>query len=95
MRVSIQEVEYVASLSRLELSEDEKLYFQGNLDKVLELAERLVAVDTEGVEPTAHILPTCNVFREDKAMPSMDRDELVRNAPESSEGCFLVPKTVE
>lgn len=55
----------------------------------------LNALDTSGVEPMSHVFPVKNVLREDEVVPSFDRDELLRNAPASEDGAFLVPKTVE
>jgi len=95
MRISISDVEYVAALSRLELTGEEKVRLQKNLDDILLHVEALIAADTEGVPPTSHILPLKNVFREDTVRPSLDIESIVANAPEKMDGCFIVPKTVE
>ena len=52
-------------------------------------------LDTDGVEAMSHCFPVTNVMREDEVQPSMSADEIVANAPESQDGCFVVPKTVD
>lgn len=95
MKVSIKDVEYVAALSRLIINDEEKEQFAHDLNDILMYAEKLSELDTSDVEPTAHVLPMNNVFREDVAKPSMNRDKILENAPESYNGCFVVPKVVE
>jgi aspartyl-tRNA(Asn)/glutamyl-tRNA(Gln) amidotransferase subunit C len=95
MGITPEEVEYIASLSRMELTGEEKMRFREDLDAILAHTERLLAVNTEGVEPTAHILPVQNVWREDAVKASMEREEITADAPEKEDGCFIVPKTVE
>ena len=89
------DVAYVARLARLALSEEEKERYQHDLAQILDYAAKLDELDTEGVEPTAHVLPIHNVLREDRSRPSYDRDKLLANAPEQADGCFKVPKVVE
>lgn len=94
MRVSKQEVERIANLSRLKLGDDME-DMQKNLEDVLSHFEKLNELDTSGVKPTAHILPVENVYRKDEIKPSMDREKLLANAPQSEGGCYIVPKIVE
>jgi len=89
------DVAYVARLSRLILSEEEQARYGQDLAAILDYAAKLNELDTEGIEPTAHVLPIHNVLREDISRPSFDRDKLLRNAPEQADGCFKVPKVVE
>ena len=89
------DVAYVARLARLTLNEEEQARYQRDLAGILQYAAKLDELDTEGVEPTAHVLPIHNVLREDAARPSFDRDKLLSNAPDSADGCFKVPKVVE
>jgi aspartyl-tRNA(Asn)/glutamyl-tRNA(Gln) amidotransferase subunit C len=95
MKITVKDVEYVADLSQLTLTDKEKEQFAQDLDKILDSADKLKELDTEGVEISAHVLPLMNIFREDKEQPSMDRDLILKNAPEAQDGCFKVPKVVE
>jgi len=95
MRVTNEDVKKIAQLSRLYIEDDMMGQFAYNLEAVLEHAEKLKELDTQNVAPTAHILPVHNVLREDKVLPSMDREELTKNAPERDGGCFIVPRVVE
>ena len=94
-RISLREVEHVAELSRLELSEEEKQVFAQQLSAILEHFAKLQELDTEGVEPTSHVVPVRNIFREDTPEEPMSREEVLMNAPESARGCFKVPRVVE
>jgi len=93
--ITKKDVEYVAGLARLEFTEEEKEMYTKTLNDILEHAEKLKQVNTDGVPPTAHILPVKNVFRIDEVRPSMDRDKILQNAPDKDEGCFRVPKVIE
>ncbi len=95
MKVTERDVEYVAKLSRLTLSEKETKDYAHSLNDILGNFDKLQELNTEGVEPTAHVLPLKNVLREDKVIPSMDRDSILRNAPDAEDGCFRVPRIVE
>lgn len=95
MRISIKDVEYVAQLSRLLLSQEEKERFVRDLNNILEYADRITQIDTENVEPTTHVFPVSNVFREDKVRPSLDLKQLLENAPDVGDGAFKVPMVVE
>lgn len=85
---------HVARLARLSLTEDEVQLFTGQLGAVLEHAEDVEALDTSGVPPTAHPLQLSNVLREDEATPSLDREEVLRSAPQAEGGRFRVPPIV-
>ena len=65
------------------------------LNSVLQFAETLARLDTTDVPPTAHVIPTQNVLREDVPVPCFDRELLLKNAPSAAEGCVTVPKTFE
>jgi aspartyl-tRNA(Asn)/glutamyl-tRNA(Gln) amidotransferase subunit C len=95
MRVTLEEVDRIASLSVLKLDDGQRKRLQKNLSEILEHAERLNEPDTTGVEPTTYVLRQQNVFREDKAARQWDRDSMLKNAPERDDGCFVVPKVVE
>ncbi|EAX48986.1 glutamyl-tRNA(Gln) amidotransferase, C subunit [Thermosinus carboxydivorans Nor1] len=95
MKISRKDVEQVALLSRLEISDQEAERFTQQLNAILEYMDVLNKVDTEGIEPTAHVLPLKNVLREDRVQPSLDRRLALSNAPEEEEGYFKVPKILE
>ena len=92
--ITKKDVEYVAALARLEFSEDEKEELTKTLGDILEYAKKLSDVDTSSVQPTAHILPVNNVFREDRVEPSLGRYRVLENAPDKSKGCFRVPRVI-
>ena len=91
-RLTRQDAAYVARLARIELSEDELDRYAGQLADVLEHAAAVSALDTEGVAPTSHPLPLRNVMRDDEVQPSLDRQEVLAEAPAAEEGRFRVPR---
>lgn len=95
MEISKEQVERVAKLARLDVSEDEKTTFARQLSSILTHIDQLKALDTMGVEPTATVLPTENVFRDDEVRPSLSQEQALANAPDQSEGFFRVPKILE
>lgn len=95
MKLTKDDIESVAYLSRLELSEEEKDKFTGHINRLLEHFERLQQLDTEDVEPTSHVIPVYNVFRKDESRPSLPAEEVVSNGPQVAESCFVVPRVVE
>ncbi len=94
MALTREDVKKVALLSRLELTEDEIDTQIGPLNDLLKQFEALQQLDVTGVEPTSHSIPVVNVLREDVVKPSLTRDEVLANAPESREGCFVVPRVI-
>ncbi|MHC4481127.1 MAG: Asp-tRNA(Asn)/Glu-tRNA(Gln) amidotransferase subunit GatC [Planctomycetota bacterium] len=95
MPITRQQVDYVAHLSRLELTEQEKERFAGQLDAILSYMEKLNELDTAGVEPMVHGMEGQQPVRPDKVGESLEREEALRNAPASSDGCFRVPRIIE
>jgi aspartyl-tRNA(Asn)/glutamyl-tRNA(Gln) amidotransferase subunit C len=97
MKITKKEVEYVARLARLALSEEEKEKFTGQLETILEYIGKLNELDTRDVPPTHHILASNNVWREDVPAPSSDelRQRIMKNAPESEKDFFKVKKVIE
>ena len=89
------DVQAVAALSMLELDGREEEGVRRQLSSILDFASSLAALDLAGVEPTAHVLPVQNVFREDGAPHSFSREALLQNAPDVSDGCIRVPRVVE
>lgn len=95
MQISKEEVERVAKLARLEITDAEKEVFSKHLSSILTYMDKLKTLNTEGVEPTATVLEQTNVFREDKARPSLPAEKALANAPESGDWFFVVPKIIE
>lgn len=89
------DVEHVARLARLGLSEEEKKLFAKQLSAILEYANNLQKLDTGDVPPTSHAIPMKNVFREDKVMPCENVDDILANAPEEEAHMFKVPRILE
>jgi len=95
MSITVKDVEHVANLARLELTEAEKEQMTGQLNAILEYADKLNELDTSGIEPTSHVLPLYNVMREDEARPSLPAEKALLNAPEEEDGHFKVPAVLE
>ncbi|MCL4475269.1 MAG: Asp-tRNA(Asn)/Glu-tRNA(Gln) amidotransferase subunit GatC [Nitrospirae bacterium] len=89
------DVEHIAHLARLRLSEEEKEKFGVQLSSILTYVEKLNELDTSGVEPTSHVLAIGNVMREDALRPSLSTDEALRNAPDRADDFYRVPKIIE
>ena len=90
MKLSLAEVEHIAELAKLELSDEEKATFQEQLSAILEYADRLNQVDTSAIPPPPTVLPLRNVMREDVPQPSLPTEDVLANAPQAAEGCFQV-----
>ncbi|MBQ1336411.1 MAG: Asp-tRNA(Asn)/Glu-tRNA(Gln) amidotransferase subunit GatC [Selenomonadaceae bacterium] len=95
MKVTQEDLDKVAVLSRLSIPAEESGKYIGQLDKFLTYVENLKAVDTENVKPTTYALPIQNVFREDVVKPSLDRELALSNAPLKEDGYFKVPRVLE
>ncbi|MCB1226852.1 MAG: Asp-tRNA(Asn)/Glu-tRNA(Gln) amidotransferase subunit GatC [Verrucomicrobiales bacterium] len=89
------DIHRVATLARLELTEDEATRYQQQLDRVLDYMDTLRSLDLEGVEPTSHALPVCDVVRADGDRPSFTQDEALANAPRRVMDQFQIPKVIE
>lgn len=95
MPITPEEVDHVALLSRLELTEAERELFTRQLSAILDFFQDLRALDTSGVPPTSHAIPMQNVLREDNMKESLTQDEVLANAPREQQGCFEVPRIIE
>jgi aspartyl-tRNA(Asn)/glutamyl-tRNA(Gln) amidotransferase subunit C len=89
------DVRYVATLARLQLTDEETRTFQNQLGDVLAFVEKLKKVDVTGVEPTAHTSDVFNVFREDEVRPGLTAAEALANAPRKANDLFVVTKVVD
>lgn len=95
MSISVNDVEHVAKLARLELSEPEKQQFTEQLNKILNFMDKLNELDTENVKPTSHVIQLSDVTREDEVRPSWPIDKVMQNAPDEEEGQFRVPAILD
>ncbi|MCJ7537919.1 MAG: Asp-tRNA(Asn)/Glu-tRNA(Gln) amidotransferase subunit GatC [Anaerolineales bacterium] len=95
MKLTLEEVEHIAELARLRLSSEEKARYAAQLSDILDYAARLQSVDTTGISPTASVITTDSVLREDKVRPGLSQQELLDNAPEITRGQFRVPPVLE
>ena len=95
MKITLQDVEKVAKLARLEVSSAEKEAFAKQLSQILTHVETLKQYDTTGIEPTATVLGQVNVFREDVVRPSLAVEKALANAPAREADAFSVPKIIE
>jgi aspartyl-tRNA(Asn)/glutamyl-tRNA(Gln) amidotransferase subunit C len=90
-----KDVEHVARLARLALTDAELEKMRDQLNGILAYIEKLNALETEGVEPTSHAVPLVNVMRDDEPGPCLPRDEALANAPERAGEFFRVPRIIE
>ena len=95
MQITPDLIKYLETLARITLNEDEEKRVGSELQDILTYIDMLNELDTDGVEAMSHCFPVTNVMREDEVSASMTPDEIVENAPESQDGCFVVPKTVD
>lgn len=89
------DIEYVAKLARIELTEEEKAMYSRQLGQILGYFERLSEIDVSGVEPSAHARAVYNVMRDDAEGPAMPVSEALMNAPKARDNQISVPKVVE
>ncbi len=95
MTLTLEEVEHIARLARLKLTAEEKARYREQLSAILDYAARLQSLDTAGIPPTSSVLPPRTVLRADEPGPCLKREELLANAPETSEGQYRVPPVLE
>jgi aspartyl-tRNA(Asn)/glutamyl-tRNA(Gln) amidotransferase subunit C len=95
MSISNEEVTYVSKLARLRFNEEETKKMAKELGSVLEYVATLNEVNTEGVQPTEHILQVSNVFREDVIGTPLSNQVALSNAPDQENGCFKVPRVLD
>src|SRR5207302_1673056 len=93
--LSLEEVEHVALLARLELTAVEKTTLRADLNVIMEHFGQLLDLNTEDVPPTSHAIRMQNVFREDEPQPSLPPEAFLHEAPESRDDFFVVPRIVE
>ena len=89
------DIDHVARLARLDLTDDEKATLRAQLGAILEHAAKVGEVAADDVPPSASAIPRANVFRDDVPEPSLPVDEALRNAPDREGDRFRVPRIVE
>jgi aspartyl-tRNA(Asn)/glutamyl-tRNA(Gln) amidotransferase subunit C len=94
MSVTLQDVERIAKLAKLEFSPDEMEKFARQFNEILSYIEQLNKLDTENVQPLSHVIELSNVFRHDEVKPGLSTDEALKNAPEKTGQHFKVPKVI-
>ncbi len=95
MKLSAQDVEYVAKLARLEVAEAEKEKFTAQLNDILLYIDKLNELDTTGVAPMTHAIAVTNAFREDTVAESLGTERALANAPDARGEFFRVPKVID
>lgn len=95
MQISRVDVVHISDLARLLLLEGEQEILRVQLNSILDYVEKLNEIDTDGIEPTSHVLPLSNVYRDDSPRPTLSTSDALRNAPDSSDGFFRVPKIID
>ncbi len=90
-KITREQVQHVAKLARLKLTEAEVQYYTNNLNTMFLFMDKLNEVDTSDVVPTSHVLGNTNVMRADQVRPSLPIEEVLQNAPAAQDGQFKVP----
>jgi len=93
--ITRDDVAHLARLARLEVTDDELATFASQLGVILGSVARVAEVAADDIPPTSHSVPLVNVFRDDVVRPSLDRDEVLRQAPASEDGRFEVPRMLD
>ncbi len=95
MSLTIEEVEHIAALARLELTEEEKARYREQLSAILDYAARLQTLDTDHIPPTSTVLARRTVLRQDVAEQGLSAEDVLRNAPRTEQNQFRVPPVLE
>lgn len=95
MSIDKQDVQKIAHLARLALTEEDATQYQHSLSSVLSLVEQMQSVDTDGVAPLSNPLEMTQRLREDEVTEANQRDAFLANAPQTEAGLFLVPQVIE
>ena len=95
MPFTLEEVEHIATLARLELSAEEKARYRKQLSAILDYIRKLQELDTTDIPPTSSVLSGAGPLRADESRPGLDRESLLENAPEVEQGQFKIPPVFE
>lgn len=90
-----EDVKHIMMLARIKLSENEIEKFGRQMNDIVKYIGKLNEINTEGIEPTSHVIPLHNVFREDIAILPTERDLMLSNSPHFNEKFYIVPKIIE
>jgi aspartyl-tRNA(Asn)/glutamyl-tRNA(Gln) amidotransferase subunit C len=93
--ITREDVEHVAYLARLGLTDEEKDRLVRQLSNILEAMRSIDQIDTSAIPPTAQVIPLTNIMRDDVVRPPAERADILRNAPRQQDGYFLVPPVLE
>jgi len=94
MRITPAEIQHVARLARLDLSETEVVNMAGQVDRILSYVDTMNELDTTGVAPSSHAIALQNAFRDDIPAPSLPREQALANAPHANGEAFVVPRVI-
>lgn len=94
MKITHEEVEHVANLARLNMSEEELARMTVQLDTILSYVDKLDELETANVAPTTHAFSISNAFREDEMQESLPREEALANGPKENGEAFVVPRII-
>ena len=95
MKISVEQVRHVASLARLDLADDELESLAEDMGRILSYVEKLGELDTDGVEPTSHVVAMETPYRDDVVTSKPSTDDALANAPEREDNFFVVPSIIE
>lgn len=95
MKITDEMIDYISELARLRLKDDEKESARNEMEKIINYMDTLNQLDTTGIEAMSHAFPVKNVFRKDEVKPSVNREDILFNAPDKKDGAFKVPKTFD
>ena len=95
MSISLEEAAKIASLAKLEFSNEELEVYRGHLNEILAYVQKLNELNTDDIEPTCFIQNKEGAMREDMIHPSLDMQSVMRNAPSQKQGFFSVPKVID
>ena len=95
MPIERTEVQRIARLARLHLTDEEIERMEKELSRILEYVEKLKELDTSEVEPMHHVFEVSNFFREDESRPSLNKDKVLENAPDQKDGLFRIPGAIK
>jgi len=93
--ITEKDVQYVAGLARIHLREDEVNRLTKDLENILDYIHKLDTLDVSDIQPTSHVLPLKNVYRQDSVRPSLTQQEAMNFSVEQQDGSFKVPKVIE
>jgi aspartyl-tRNA(Asn)/glutamyl-tRNA(Gln) amidotransferase subunit C len=93
--ISKKEVEHIAELCRIKLSEDEKELFTKQFNDILSFFKQLDEVETDDINPTFHVLNISNVFRDDEVKPSLTKEKIFKNIPKKEKDFIKAPRMTE